>query len=704
MFKRILALCGALAALCLLPPSISAQAPAGFVRVYQGSLLDANGNAVNNATVCAQAMASGHPISVTVNGGTGSTVTRQVCAPISFGTWSMYLPDGSTSNPLNVAFQLVVTDNVSGDTIAQYSGVQPTSVADAWCSAAGCSLDMLTPDVPQATLTVRGQRGPTGPPGCAIGVTGSQGCTSDLTPKSLNGYQVHVQQYGGTSLDQQLLAAIAAWSTSPNPIVFIVDSPATLATAVTLRAGDALLFNASTTLNATITISDHGTVRCGTGVTLTVGQSVATAFTSTNASNVTLEGCTATTAKTGSQLDGSGFYFSTGGSNNAVRNNTVTGMWAGYFNGTNKVVVSGNSVTGNDAGRGYGVVVTGNGSQATVIGNHFTNVANGFQVFNADVDPNHGGPTTRAGIMALGSSYTATGNTCNTVKACIWFSGAHDITVSGNNANICSDVCFDAEGVIDAVFSNNTCKNGVNGCGTTFFFSQNVHFNSNDFSSDSGKLLVKVYNASNVAAFNTGLMVTNNRLHCENVPCFAFGGDAAGNPTFTGNVVTDGLVTWGLNASGGTYRGNTFRYTMASTYPALTPGAYAGFPSAVIEDNIFQSDVAQANALPALQIYATDFNSNVGFIIERNKFLGGFPVDIKLSSNGGNAPGLTATLLDNYESANNVVHSPAKGSDNIVEPRKFILNGGNWQQVFPGAATKACTTFPTVVNGLVTGC
>ena len=549
---------------------------------------------------------------------------------------------------------------------------------------------MLPPDTPQATVTVRGQRGPTGAHGCATGVAGSQACSSDLASKSLNAYEVHIQQHGGTSLDQQLRTAIAAWSTRPTPVVFIVDSPATLATAVSLKAGDALLFNASTTLNATITLSDRSTVRCGTGATLTVGRSVGTAFASSNASNITVEGCTATTAKTGSQLDGSGLYTSNGGTNNAVRNNTVTGMWAGYFNGTNKVVISGNSVTGNDAGRGYGSVVVGNGSQATVVGNHFNNVANGFEVFNTDVDPNHGGPNTRAAILALGGSYTATGNTCNNVKACIWFSGAHDITVAGNIANICSDVCFDAEGVVDAVFANNTCKNGANGCGTTFFFSRNVHFDRNDFSSDNGQSLIKVYNSSNVASANTGLMVTNNRLHCERISCLAFGGDAAGNPLFTGNVVTDGFVGWGLNASGGTYRSNTFRYTMASTHSPLVPGAYAGFPSAMIEDNIFQSQVAQANALPALQVYAADFNSNVGFVIERNKFLGGFPADIQLSSTGGNVPGLTATLLDNYEGANTVVHSPAKASDKIVEPRKFIYNDGNWQQVFAGAAnTKA---------------
>lgn len=706
MRLRLHALFSAIASLCLLPSLASAQVPAGFVLVTQTGLRNSDGTLASNVSVCAQAIVKGQSISVRVGSGGGVTTTSQVCANVSNGTWSMALPDTSQTAPLNATFSLTAIDNVSGyNLLAGYGAVQPTTLAGSpggWCDSGTCVLDKLAPDVSPLALIQRGPTGPAGPSGC-VGVSG---CSGDFNPASLNGFEVHFQKYPGATLQDQYTAAKTAWAASATPLLFVLDSPAALGAAISTRAGDALLFNANVTFNAAVTLSDSARARCGAGVALSVGTSLASPFVTAGGNGISIEGCTATTAKTGTALNGSALITTTGGSNIVSRGNILTGMAAGNFNGTNDVTVASNWVNGTDAGYGYGAVSAGNGSRISVTGNHFSNVRVGFEVFNADVDPTHGGPTTRSAVLALGGFYTTTGNIYTNVGAGSFYSGAHDISDVGNVLNGCGDVGYDYEGVVDAVASANVAKNCSNGAGTTFFFSQNVHFSDNDFSSTTGQSLIRVYNASQNAGQNTGLMATNNRLHCESVQCQALGGDAAGNPYIAGNVVTDGFVAWNTNISGGTYRNNAFSYTMASTHPPLSTGnVVAGYGAVLIDGNTFTSSVAQSGSLAAIYAGSGDYNNANSLFIRNNQMLGGFPVDMQIASAGGNGGvGVNATLIENWEGSNNVVLSPSKGADVVTEPIKYIPNGGVWKPVYAGAFSGTCTTTPTVVNGIITGC
>lgn len=181
MFRRILALCGGFAALCLPVAGQTPPSPAGTMRVYQTRLIDGAGNAISGVTVCARAVSGGKPISVRV-GGSGVTVTRPVCSAVTNGAWSLFLPDGATSGPQNVKYALTAIDDATGDNLlAGYGGVQPSSVAPTgtsewWCTPDGCNLNSLSPDAPSQALVVSGPAGPQGTPGCSGG-----GCATTLS-------------------------------------------------------------------------------------------------------------------------------------------------------------------------------------------------------------------------------------------------------------------------------------------------------------------------------------------------------------------------------------------------------------------------------------------------------------------------------------------------------------------------------------------
>lgn len=183
MWKRFL-LAAALVCGCA-----GAQVPVGFISVTQSRLVDGNGVSVGSATVCAQAVSGTQALSLGLGGG-GTTTTPPVCVQATNGVWSMNLPDGAQSSPLNATFAITGTDNVSGaKLLAGYMKVQPHSqtctvvagavscvanVSTDWCQAGGCNFDQLKPSAPPASLIVTGQEGRIGPQGIP-GVTGPPG-------------------------------------------------------------------------------------------------------------------------------------------------------------------------------------------------------------------------------------------------------------------------------------------------------------------------------------------------------------------------------------------------------------------------------------------------------------------------------------------------------------------------------------------------
>lgn len=174
MFRSIYALICATALVCL-----PALGQTGFIPVTQSHLTDSNGNAAVNMQVCAQAVSDdAKPTSVRVGTSAGVTTTSQVCANVNNGAWSMSLPDGSQSAPLNATWSFSAIDNLTGQNLlAGYSKVQPhsqtctatgtvvsctTNRSDDWCSASSCTFDKLAPSAPAMAVMVQGIKGDTG--------------------------------------------------------------------------------------------------------------------------------------------------------------------------------------------------------------------------------------------------------------------------------------------------------------------------------------------------------------------------------------------------------------------------------------------------------------------------------------------------------------------------------------------------------------
>lgn len=180
-FKSLL-LGGALLCASSLSVPVVAQydAPQGYVRVHQSNLVDAQGNPAN-ATVCAQAMVDGRPISVRVNvPPVGAiTITKPVCTSAAAGNWTMFLPDTSQTDPLNATFKFTAKDNNTGeDLLVGYDKVQPTSLNVGWCGPVNttgyCEFGNLKPNVPALAVVQAGPKGDTGATG-ATGPKGDQG-------------------------------------------------------------------------------------------------------------------------------------------------------------------------------------------------------------------------------------------------------------------------------------------------------------------------------------------------------------------------------------------------------------------------------------------------------------------------------------------------------------------------------------------------
>lgn len=145
-----------LAFLCLFAPLLL-HAQNGYVTVQSNSLWDSGLNKISNAQICfAPVNISGQPIGYRINGsgggaGFGQSITTAVCSSVSDGAFSMRIADVSATYPLNVCFNVTVTDNTTGNELlpAGYGCVQPewnTSQPDNWCSAGICNFDLYLPN------------------------------------------------------------------------------------------------------------------------------------------------------------------------------------------------------------------------------------------------------------------------------------------------------------------------------------------------------------------------------------------------------------------------------------------------------------------------------------------------------------------------------------------------------------------------------
>lgn len=186
----------AVAMFCACGLSLAAQT----LSVTGSQIVDSTGNPVASATITfAPVDRSGNPISYRM-GGKGQTVTTAVSATVTNGSFSITLPDVAHTNPLNVCFAVVATDNLSGLSLLGrgYNCVQPSSTITSWCNSTSCNFDNYVPAIGPFPVVQTGPQGIQGPAG--------PGFISGLASDGNNGIKVQGGVTAGDGSFQNLYA------------------------------------------------------------------------------------------------------------------------------------------------------------------------------------------------------------------------------------------------------------------------------------------------------------------------------------------------------------------------------------------------------------------------------------------------------------------------------------------------------------------
>lgn len=174
----------------------------------------------------------------------------------------------------------------------------------------------------------------------------------------------------------------------------------------------------------------------------------------------------------------------------SIRNNRVTAMGGIAVDKSADVQVTGNVVDGaSHLVSPGGVLVFGYNDpgvlfiptrNVTVRGNNVRNVASGIYWFGGWGDPRKEGFSRASAVEYV----TIESNTVSTTESGIWGSNGAHITVTGNDVQVCSDVCLDAEGSHHVRFADNTARHAGSGVLSVFFFSSDVVFENNTVEQD----------------------------------------------------------------------------------------------------------------------------------------------------------------------------------------------------------------------------
>ena len=529
--------------------------------------------------------------------------------------------------------------------------------------------------------------------------------TSTAASSPQNSRTVAVESFTGPGvgpgLSGRLAAADGALGSGPGTIT--INQPATLDAPVTLHRGHGLLLRAAVTWAATVRLDGGNAIRCA-GPHAAVRSELpeyhfaaptGMLLLASGASEIRVAGCTFTAAGAAAVVL-AGYPVS----RLVMEGNTLSGLSLAATNaGTSTdLTFRNNTVDFPEGGpkSGLAAVSLFYAKRVVASGNHFRRVLHGVQWWGGD----SGAPGAKLEQVTAAGEMQLTGNTCEAVGSCLWGSMGYGITIAGNSADGCGDVCFDTEGGRDTVISGNTARGCANGCAAIFFFTRNTTIANNHFSGSSpGGGLIFIKNASQDPARHQGVAITGNDLRCEPTTCRAVYSEAASGLRFTGNQVKDGSYLPVNYSRSVTISGNHLRFTRA-----LPPGTAAiaappmvGGTTLRVEGNTILSEVAQPPGDACITANWSDFNSSDLHVIAGNTCGGSkpFPGGIVTATDGKN-PGPRALWVvagNRVDGPGGVGHHAA--THNEVYQLLSTCQGGICRSAtgasLPASAGAACT-------------
>jgi hypothetical protein len=159
----------------------------GWVTVTGSHVQNASGVPLASGTIIfSPVTATGNPLSFRAGGNGGQVVTQPLIAHVTYGQFSLQLPDTGLTSPVNVCFSVKVIAGSQGNVLGTgYACLQPAA-SNSWCSASVCNFDNYVPSTPGLTQTTTGPAGPQGPAG-PTGATGATGATGSQGPQGATG-------------------------------------------------------------------------------------------------------------------------------------------------------------------------------------------------------------------------------------------------------------------------------------------------------------------------------------------------------------------------------------------------------------------------------------------------------------------------------------------------------------------------------------
>lgn len=463
------------------------------------------------------------------------------------------------------------------------------------------------------------------------------------------------------------------------PGVIVLDRPSRLEGDVTLGAGQDLRIDAPLSVGkATIHLSGQNAVRCGASVSVDDATDL---FLADGATDLSVRGCDVTVhGRVGGYL-----LTATRCARVVASDNHLVNM--ALFNTHN---------TGGEASRTTDVSLNGNSSEflrdggpigvyllyvvrATVSNNRFRGTGHGIEWWGGDGNLGwHGAAAvTQAGDLSL------TGNQCYSAGgACIWGSMGYNVTVSGNSADICSDVCFDSEGGVRNLFTGNVAQACGAGCYSAQMESVDVVFSGNFAYADAkapALALVLIKHRNGNPAPHANLTVTGNTLSCGTL-CVAFYSEGEDGLDLSRNTVTNGTIQFANYTNTVRLTENTLRFNVPLGAQAAIAGPSLawGHLSVIGGNSVLQELGAADRQSTCIAQTWSDYN-NIDEMRIQSNFCAGFGTGIATGTAGRN-PGapraiwvVNGNTFSGVPADRQIVHTKTSGNESyLAQP----ANGG----------------------------